>query len=99
MDHKILTRSFAKSLFPIINSYMTDDYYLLNLSESQINSFEELRQILNNLVKENVPPNNYYFFCSKCLKFITLFAIHKKNEFIYKQAQLLEEYFHQFETV
>lgn len=98
MEHKVLTRSFAKSLFPIINSYMSDEYYLSGLSDNEIRYFNELRKILNNLVKNNQHPNNYYFFCSKCLKFVISFAIHKKNEFLYKQIQLLTEHFKQSET-
>lgn len=97
MDYKVLTRSFAKSLYPIINSYLNDNYYSDTLDENQLRYFNDLKNNLNDLVKDNIPPNNYYFFCSKCLKFIVLFSIHKKNDFLYKQASSLKKHFKQFE--
>ena len=96
-DYKVLTRSFAKSLYPLINSYLNDNYYTDTLTQEQLTYYTDLKNNLNLLVKENTPPNNYYFFCSKCLKFIILFSIHKKNKFLYNQATTLKKHFKQFE--
>ena len=96
-DYKVLTLSFAKSLYPFINSYLNDNYHTNTLTSEQLTYYNDLKNTLNQFVKNNTPPDNYYHFCSKCLKFITVFFIHKQNNFLYEQAVFLHKYFNENE--